>query len=101
MEWFDDCERRYGDTFTARFFGLGTFVLVAAPELIKQVFTGDAEVLHSGKANVILEPIVGKGSVLVLDGAPHLRRRRLLLPPLRGERMSAYAGLMAEITAAA
>lgn len=101
LPWLDDCARRYGDPFTARFFGLGTFVLVAAPGLIKQVFTGDPEVLHAGKANAIVEPVVGRNSVLLLDGAPHLRQRRLLLPPLRGERMFAYARLMAEITSAA
>src|SRR5689334_565614 len=101
LPWLHECARRHGDPFTARFFGLGTFVLIAAPELIKQVFTGDPELLHAGKANRIVEPVVGPSSVLLLDGAPHLRQRRLLLPPLRGERMFAYAGLMAEITEAA
>jgi cytochrome P450 len=101
LAWLEDCARRYGDPFTARFPGLGTFVLAAAPELIKQVFTGDPEVLHAGKANAIVEPIVGKHSVLLLDGAAHLRQRRLLSPPMRGERMQAYASLMAEITHAA
>src|SRR5215470_8334345 len=101
LPWLDDCARRYGDPFTVRFPGLGAFVLVAAPELIKQVFTGDADVLHAGKANAILEPVVGKSSVLLLDGAPHLRQRRLLSPPLRGDRMFRYAALMTEITEAA
>ena len=55
LPWLDACARRYGDPFTARFAGLGTFVLFAAPELIKQVFTGDADALHAGKANALLE----------------------------------------------
>jgi cytochrome P450 len=101
LPWLDACARRYGDPFTTRFPGLGAFVAIAAPDLIKQVFTGDPEVLHAGKANAILEPIVGKASVLLLDGAAHLRQRRLLSAPLRGERMFAYAALMAEITTAA
>ena len=101
LPWLDRCARRHGDPFTARFAGLGTFVLIAAPELIKQVFTGDPDVLHAGEANAIVEPVVGKSSVLLLDGAAHLRQRRLLLPPLRGERMFAYAQLMAEIAASA
>src|SRR5215470_13298428 len=101
LPWLDACARRYGDPFTARFFGLGTFVLVAAPDLIKQVFTGDPDVLHAGKANAIVEPVVGKHSVLLLDGEPHLRQRRLLSPPMRGDRMFAYADLIAEITEAA
>ncbi|HEY8145870.1 MAG TPA: cytochrome P450 [Kofleriaceae bacterium] len=100
LEWLEACERRYGDPFTARLPGHGTFVFAAAPGLIKQILTGDDEVLHAGKANAMLEPLVGRHSVLLLDGAPHLRQRRLLSPPLRGERMQAYAGLIAEIAAA-
>src|SRR5690349_12171790 len=98
LPFLDECLRRYGDPFTLRAAGLGTYVVLTAPELIKQCFTGDPDVLHSGAANVILEPVVGKSSVLLLDGKPHLRQRRLLLPPLHGERMQAYAQLMAGIT---
>ena len=98
--FFERCARRYGDPFTVRMPGFGAFVMVSAPELIKQVFTGDPEQLHAGKANAMLEPVVGRHSVLLLDGKEHLRQRRLLLPPLHGERMQAYATLMAQIAAA-
>ncbi|MGZ3440025.1 MAG: cytochrome P450, partial [Polyangia bacterium] len=98
--FFERCARRYGDPFTLRMPGFGAFVMMSAPELIKQVFTGDPEQLHAGKANAMLEPVVGRHSVLLLDGKEHLRQRRLLLPPLHGERMQAYATLMAEIAAA-
>jgi cytochrome P450 family 110 len=98
--FFERCARRYGDPFTLRMPGFGSFVMVSAPELIKQVFTGDPDQLHAGKANAMLEPVVGQHSVLLLDGKAHLRQRRLLLPPLHGERMQAYAILMAEIAAA-
>jgi cytochrome P450 len=100
LEWLEACGRRYGDPFTARLPGHGTFVFAAAPGLIKEILTGDDELLQAGKANAMLEPLVGRHSVLLLDGAPHLRQRRLLSPPLRGERMQAYAGLIAEIAAA-
>ncbi len=100
LPWLEDCARRHGDPFTVRLPGYAPFVFVAAPALIKAVFTGDDDVLHAGKANVVLEPLVGKHSVLLLDGAPHLRERRLLSPPLRGERMHAYAGLIADVAAA-
>lgn len=100
LEWLDDCARRYGDPFTARLPGYEPFVFVAAPDLIKQIFTGDDEVLLAGKANAVLEPLVGKHSVLLLDGKPHLRQRRLLSPPMRGDRLHAYAGLIADIAAA-
>ena len=86
LEWLEACGRRFGDPFTARLPGHGTFVFAAAPGLIKEILTGDDDVLQAGKANAMLEPLVGRYSVLLLDGAPHLRQRRLLSPPLRGER---------------
>jgi cytochrome P450 len=97
LELFNRCQRRYGDTFTLKLPGFGAFVMASSPELIKAIFTGDSEVLHAGKGNEMLEPIVGRNSVLLLDGKEHLRQRRLLMPPLHGERMQAYAELMAEI----
>ena len=98
--FFEECARRYGDPFTLRMPGFGSFVMLAAPEHIKQVFTGDPDKLHAGKANAVLEPVVGRHSVLLLDGKEHLRQRRLLLPPLHGERMKEYARLMGQIAAA-
>jgi cytochrome P450 len=98
LRFMDDCRRRFGDIYTMRLPQQAPFVFLAAPEAIKKVFTGDAEVLHAGKGNRIIEPLVGHHSVLILDGTEHMRQRRLLLPPLHGERMHAYAELMRSIT---
>lgn len=92
------CRARYGSTFALRIAGLGTVVLLSDPDSIKKVFTGSAEHLRAGEVNAVLEPIVGTNSVLLLDGARHLRHRRLLLPPFHGERMKLYAEQMREVT---
>ena len=83
--------KRYGDVHTIKNSALGTMVILVDPELVKQVFTGDPDVLHAGEANRSLEMLVGDRSVLLLDGAEHLRHRRLLMPPFHGARMSASA----------
>lgn len=90
-------QQRYGDTFTVRIAQEGTWVFLAHPDLVKQVFTGDPRLLHAGEANRILGPVVGDRSVLLLDEAPHMRERKLLLPPFHGERMQRYGELMYEI----
>lgn len=81
--------RRYGDVFTVRFLGFGTGVYVADPAAIRELFTGDQSDLLAGEANSFLKPVLGDNSVLVLDGAEHLRQRRLLLPPFQGSRVAA------------
>ncbi|HEY6759622.1 MAG TPA: cytochrome P450 [Baekduia sp.] len=92
-------QRECGDVFTLHL-PLGPIVAISDPQLIKDVFTGDADVLRAGEGNRPLEPLVGPDSLLLLDGPRHLRRRRLVLPPFHGERLKAYTNTMAEITAA-
>jgi cytochrome P450 len=98
IEFLDHCHAKYGDLFTLETHLFGVEVLVTHPDDVKRVFTGDPDQLHAGEANVLLEPLVGARSVLLLDGAEHLRQRRLLMPPFHGERMLAYARTMQEIT---
>jgi cytochrome P450 len=82
--------RRYGDVFTVRYLGFGTGVYVADPAAIRELLTGDQSDLLAGEANSILEPVLGKHSVLVLDGPEHLRQRKLLLPPFQGSRVASF-----------
>ena len=74
-----------------------TMCVTANPETIKQVFRGDPAIFRAGEANAMLGPLVGPHSTLLLDGAEHMRHRKLLLPPFHGERMREYGELMAEV----
>jgi cytochrome P450 family 135 len=94
------CQDRYGDIFRLKIAYEGTWVILADPDAVKQVFTGDPRVFHAGEGNQILAPVLGRNSVLVLDEKPHMSQRRLLLPPFHGERMQGYGETMAEIAAA-
>jgi cytochrome P450 len=94
LKLLDECHRRYGDAFTLRVAGNGRFVMLSDPRAVREVFQGDPEVLHSGEANSLFTATVGRHSVLVLDGAPHMRQRRVLVPPLKGERMRAFFDAM-------
>jgi cytochrome P450 len=84
------CARRYGDAFSINTLMFGVEV--------KQIFTGDPAVFRAGEANAPLEPLLGSKSVLLLDGPAHLRQRRLLMPPLHGDRMTAYGQTMIDVT---
>jgi cytochrome P450 len=93
--WLTREWRRHGDAFRVRI-ARERWVVLADPEAVREVFTGDPATLHSGEANQSLRSIVGRRNVLLLDGGEHLRRRKLLLPPFHGERMQAYRDLMVE-----
>jgi cytochrome P450 family 135 len=97
LQTLDECQARYGDMFTIRIVHEGTWVFVSDPEAIKQVFTGDPRLLHAGAANLVLLPVLGEHSVLLLDEPDHMAERKLMLPPFHGKRMQAYAETMARI----
>ncbi len=98
LPFLEACARRYGDPFTVRWAGYGRFVMLASPDAVRDVFRGDPHVLHSGEGNEFLNSTVGENSVLVLDDEPHARQRRVLLPPLKGERMRAFFDAMQSAT---
>jgi cytochrome P450 len=89
--------RRYGEPFTMKSPGFGTSMAFSSPALIKPILTGDPSVFHAGLANAPMKPVLGPWSLLILDRAPHMRQRKLLLPPFHGERLRSYAELIAEL----
>jgi cytochrome P450 len=96
--FLEACQEDCGDFFTLRPTPDRKVVFTVDPDAVKQIFTGDPNVLYAGAGNIVLAPILGPGSTLLLDGAEHLRHRRLLLPPFHGERMRRYGEVMTEVT---
>ncbi|MGH7899287.1 MAG: cytochrome P450, partial [Candidatus Binatia bacterium] len=97
----DECAATFGDVFTLRLPASPPIVMFSHPDAIKTIFTGDEEELRAGEANFRLQPLLGRQSLLLLDGGEHLRERRLLQPPFHGDRMLAYGAVMRDIAARA
>jgi cytochrome P450 family 135 len=98
LPFLERCQKHFGDIFTIRVKHAGTWVILADPEDVKQVFTADHAVLGVGLANSILGPLLGPRSVMLLEEPEHVKRRKLMLPPFHGERMKGYSQMMAEVT---
>jgi cytochrome P450 len=94
--FFRRAQRRFGDVFTVHVVG-EEWVMLAHPDAVREVFGHGPDELDSGQANFALRPILGTRNVLLLDGAEHLRRRKLVLPPFHGERMKAYAEIVSGV----
>jgi cytochrome P450 len=90
--------RRYGTRCTVRLPFQPPFVMLSDPADIKELFTAPADALHPGEGARVLEPIVGRNSVILLDEADHLEQRRLLLPAFHGERMQRMTDVMVQMT---
>jgi cytochrome P450 len=97
ISFLERCRARYGKRFTIRLVSTPPFVMLSDPDELKQLFTAPPEVLHPGEGARILEPVVGKNSVILLDERDHLEQRKLMLPAFHGERMERLTELMTEV----
>ena len=98
ISFMEACRRRHGDAFSVRFLGFETpLVMVSSPEAIRALYSEPGHRLPPGRT-LSLRPIVGPRSVLLLEGAEHLSRRRVMLPPFHGDRMRAYEPTVREAT---
>jgi cytochrome P450 len=98
VRFVEACRGRYGDlvTFTTLFDE--PFVMVLDPELVKPVLRAPPDQLRGGEVHAGLQPLVGRRSLLLLDGEDHLRQRQLVLPLFHGQSLRAYEGLIREAT---
>ena len=88
--------RRYGEVFTMHLPVFGRTVIVADPQLAKQLFIANTDDVGNIQPN--LSRVLGSGSVFALDGADHRLRRKLLTPPFHGKSIKNYEKIFEEET---
>jgi len=97
LPFMQECRERYGDSFSVKFLSFERpMVMISDPAAIKALYTERSHGLPPGR-EVVLTPVVGPHSVLVIEGADHLAHRRLMLPAFHGERMLSYEPIVNEI----
>src|SRR5204862_1315821 len=95
--WTRRLRKRYGKRFTIPLPSQPPFVMISEPDQLRELFQAPPDVLHPGEGARILQPVVGRNSVILLDEAPHLEQRKLLTGAFHGERMQRLEGLMTEV----
>jgi cytochrome P450 len=97
LAYLERCRARYGKRFTVRLPLTPPFVIITTPDEVKQIYTAPPDVLHPGEGAAVLEPLVGRHSVILLDEDAHMEQRKLMLPAFHGERMERLADLVSEV----
>lgn len=93
LAWRD----RFGDPYLLRAVN-GDVVMTGRAEHLKTIFATSPEVFAPFGVEAVA-PVVGRGSLLLLEGEAHRRERKLLMPPFHGARMRAYADTMRDVAA--
>jgi cytochrome P450 len=98
IAFMESSRRRYGDAFSVNFLGFERpMVMLSNPDAIRALYTAHEHGLPAGRSIALL-PVMGPGSVLLLEGGEHLARRKLMLPPFHGERMRSYEATVRVLT---
>ena len=85
--------RRHGSAFTLDLPIFGKAVVISDPAAVRDLFTSGTDLV--GRASN-LGVILGPGSTFSLDGDEHKQRRKLLVPPFHGKRMTGYENIVEE-----
>jgi cytochrome P450 len=86
-----------GDRFQVPMPATGPWLCLTNPEDIKRVFSADTDVLRLGAALAKSSPhplVLGPTGITNVDGAEHMRKRRVQLPPFHGQALKSYQATM-------
>ena len=87
--------KQYGDPFLLNALN-GPVVVTGREDLIRTIHGQDPN-NYAPFATPTIIPLMGNGSMLILEGEPHRRERRLVMPMFHGDRMKAYGESMRQI----
>ncbi len=92
---FRDWVAEFGDPLFVHALN-GPLVLTGREDLIRTIFGADPEI-YTLFASETLRPMLGSGSMILMEGSAHRRERKLIMPMFHGDRMKAYARSMQEV----
>lgn len=96
--FFASCRARFGETWTLRLSNFPPLVVTRDREAIRRLFTGDPLVRRHG--NDLFKSAFGERSVMLLEPAEHVERRRLELRPFHGQAVRSYTERIREVITA-
>ncbi len=88
--------KEYGDPFLLTALN-GPVVVTGREDLIRTIHGQDPSIYAPFAMGTIV-PLMGSGSMLILEGDQHRRERRLVMPMFHGDRMKAYGASIQRCT---
>ena len=82
MQFYEDAFRECGDIFATRIPGLGNWVYICSPELVRTLLAAPSEALGGDLGAFSLVHVLGSGATSHLEGAAHKERREVTCPHL-------------------
>lgn len=100
ISYMEEVAQNYGDIFVLKIgWNFSPLVFVSNPQVIQRIFTDSKKFKAPGSGERIFQPVLGEYSITrTLDSSRYMRKRKLLMPPLHGERVVIYSQLIRNVT---
>jgi cytochrome P450 len=99
MRFYEEVYRECGDIFATRIPGLGNWVYICSPELVKAMHEAPSEILAAGgEEGFSLAHVLGHGAASQFDGPAHRERRGVTAPYFRAQESLRHVDDIREIT---
>jgi cytochrome P450 family 110 len=97
VEFWEACAREHGTVALLELGSLGPVALLSDPEHVRQLFALPAERFEVRQYNEHYRHVMGDSGVLLLDGEPHQRQRRILAPSFRPDQLLPAASVIRDV----
>ncbi|MEA2604976.1 MAG: cytochrome family [Acidobacteriota bacterium] len=99
MQFYEDAFRECGDIFATRIPGLGHWVYVCSPDLVKAMLEAPPDVLAGGEIEGFnLAHVLGRGATSHYEGPAHQERRNVTCPYLAAQASQGHVDDIRRIT---
>jgi cytochrome P450 len=87
------------DFFVGRGIGFGNHIVITShPQAMQFILANDRKLFSApGDTNYLLEPMIGRYSSIMLNGANHKKRRQVVMPAFHGDRLRIYGDSITQI----
>ena len=95
----EESAKECGDIFSLRLLGMGEWIFLSSPELVKEMFKAPYDVMDAGQVHaMLLGNLLGLDATFTLDGKAHRQRQKLVFPLFNGPEVLKYIPTIVRVT---
>jgi cytochrome P450 len=94
--YLEQCHARLGDRFTIYPLGMPPLVFLSDPQDIREILSNDPSCLHPGAGSMMIAPLIGERSFMLLDEEDHISGRRTITPAFHQRMVADHTAMLSD-----
>jgi cytochrome P450 len=92
--YLEQCHARLGDRFTVYPLDMPPLVFLSDPQDIRELLSSDPSALHPGAGSMMIAPLIGERSFMLLDEEDHICGRRAITPAFHQRMVADHTAML-------